>query len=507
LPSTTVTAKILGVVGSDVLRDGVFSCVVDADPGSHLDAIRWFAALSEVAGVSAESLLVQCTRGLESDAIDYLRGRGVCVHVIEPFDTRSKYCNKIAGALALASDGVGDRVVLTDADIAIVKDPRDLIRPGTIGAKVVDVASPPLALFERVFTAAGLALPNVIDPDFDVRAPTVEGHVHRALYLMPGELLPELARAWARWARWLLDRAILGPHAFFADQVAMAMALAEQRIAVSHLQQEWNFPTYVLEWIAPDAKAPAAVRYRHRVEPTGLISTTGARAVDEVIGRVNAAIAGIWHDAFPNQAFWEWRYRSNPTLGSGIGSRGRRLRTKRELLENIVRNVQPASVLDVGCGDGEATQGLPLPLYTGIDISREAIRLARRKRPDGRFHVTKIQDFAGRAELTICFDVLIHVASADEYHDTVAALLQSATRVLLVSGYEHPPSPNSPIVHYHEPLSATVIRAAPEVRCVALSKIHKITAFAVIKPPFDRNWPSLGAIQSTSDDSVATVPH
>ena len=155
---------------------------------------------------------------------------------------------------------------------------------------------------------------------------------------------------------------------------------------------------------------------------------------------------------------------------------------------NVVRNVQPASVLDVGCGDGEATQGLPLPVYTGLDISREAIRLARQKRLDGRFQVTKIQDFPGKAELTICLDVLIHVADADEYRGTVAALLNSATRVLLVSGYERPPSSRSPIVHYHEPLSVTLTRAAPEVRCLAVREVHKITTLAVIRPPFDRNW-------------------
>jgi SAM-dependent methyltransferase len=478
-----------GVAGSDSLRDGVFSCVVDADPRFHLDALRWFAALTEVAGVSTESLLIQCTRGSESDAIEYLRRRGVCVHAVEPFDSRSKRCNKIAGALALASNGVGDGgVVLTDADVAIAKDPRGLVRRGTIGAKVVDGPNPPLDVFKRVFEAAGLELPEVVDPDFDGCGATVAGNVNGALYLMPGALLPELSEAWARWARWLLDRAVLGRHAFLADQVAMTMALAATGVGVALLGREWNFPTHVSEWVAPDAKAPAVVHYHHRVDATGFISATGAPAVDEVIGRVNAAIATIWHDAFPNQAFWEWRYRSDPTLGSGIGSRGRPLREKRRLLKNVVRKVRPTSVLDVGCGDGEATQSLPLPVYTGIDISEEAIRLARQKRPDGRFHVTKIQDFPGKAELTICLDVLIHEADAGEYRDTVAALLHAATRVLLVSGYENRPSTDSPIVHYHEPLSATLTRAAPDVRCLAVREVHKITTFAVVKPPFDRNW-------------------
>src|SRR5207249_2436614 len=127
------------------------------------------------------------------------------------------------------------------------------------------------------------------------------------------------------------------------------------------------------------------------------------------------AIATVWHQAFPNRVFWEWRYCTNPELGAGIGSRGEPLAEKRELLRRIIAEFQPAAVLDVGCGDCEATRGLSLGDYIGLDISPEAIRLARVARPDGTFEVGELDDHTLQAELTICLDVLIHQPEATKY--------------------------------------------------------------------------------------------
>jgi SAM-dependent methyltransferase len=146
-------------------------------------------------------------------------------------------------------------------------------------------------------------------------------------------------------------------------------------------------------------------------------------------------------------------------------------------------------VLDVGCGDGRATQGLRLPNYTGLDVSEEAVRLARAGRPEGSFHVATIADWTGEAELTLCLDVLVHQSDADAYRRIVRALLKATTRVLLVSGYERAPSSDSPMIEFHEPLSTTIEHIDPTVRRFRLRDQHEISTFAIVKPPFDRNWP------------------
>jgi SAM-dependent methyltransferase len=503
-PSRCSRQSFLLVLTREAPARAVYSCVVDPDPRLQLDVLRWFAALTESAGVSPRELVVHAVGDSTSEVLGYLCKRGVDVRVVEPFDERSPHCNKISAACALASSGVAsDLVVLTDADVAIRKDPIVVaIGESTVGAKTVDKSNPPLDVLRNVFGLAGIGVPQLVAPDFNPSDRTIAGNLNGGLYLVPGALFARLSAAWAEWARWLLDCGVLGPHAFFTDQVAMALALAAEGIGVSYLERAWNFPTHHPEWVAENTVIPAIVHYHTRVKPTGLLAETGNLAVDEAIARVNASIATVWHDAFPNRTFWEWRYKTNPSLGSGVGSRSEPLKAKRRLLRRVVARVRPESVLDVGCGDGEATRGLRLRRYIGLDVSEEAVRLARTTRPDGEFHVTTIRDSPETAELTICLDVLIHQADPQEYRQTVKALLEATSRVLLVSGYERRPSSNSPMIHFHEPLSITVERTEPTVRSYKLREEHEITTLAVVRPPFEENWPpSMGSFSA-----VETLP-
>lgn len=67
------------------------------------------------------------------------------------------------------------------------------------------------------------------------------------------------------------------------------------------------------------------------------------------------------------------------------------------------------SILDVGCGDLDVFGPLPAINYTGIDISEQALTIARRKRPDWSFANRTIdQCDSGSFDYTSCIDVLIH---------------------------------------------------------------------------------------------------
>ncbi|MGH9078735.1 MAG: hypothetical protein ACRDYE_01415, partial [Acidimicrobiales bacterium] len=124
---------------------GVFSCVVDAHPRFHLDALRWFAALTTVAGVDPRELTVHVVGPADSDALGFLVGRGVSVRRVDPFDARSPHCNKIAGALRLAEDPIDGMAVLCDTDVVVLEDPRGLaLPPRSIAGKIVDTPVPPL---------------------------------------------------------------------------------------------------------------------------------------------------------------------------------------------------------------------------------------------------------------------------------------------------------------------------------------------------------------------------
>jgi SAM-dependent methyltransferase len=457
------------IAGSDPgrprqLGTGTIACVVDEDPRFHLDALRWYASLTGVAGVDPTDLVVHVVGRRDTDALDLLRSRGVTIRPVQPFDSRSPHCNKISGALSLAEEGVEGIAVLTDSDIVVCEDPRaHPVGPDAVAMKCVDGPNPPLAIVERVFNEAGVELPPLVGLDFSPKSRTVEGNANGGIYLLRGELLGPVATAWSRWARWLLDRIeLLGQFPKYVDQMAMALAVRDARIATQRLHPRWNMPTHAPKWISRKAGQPAVLHYHEAVQTTALVSPVGNRAIDARIAECNTAISELWRECFPLNSFWDWRYRSNPALGPGPGSRGAALVAKRELLTKVLADVRPESTLDVGCGDGEATRGLVMPCYVGIDQSAEAVRLGRQTRDGAEFLVGTLHDTALAADLTVCLDVLIYQPTSAAYRDLVGRLLRSAKKTLLVSGYEAPPKSDAPALHFYEPLSASIRRFAPD---------------------------------------------
>lgn len=166
---------------------------------------------------------------------------------------------------------------------------------------------------------------------------------------------------------------------------------------------------------------------------------------------------------FDNAAFWDERYRTNLSLGSGGGSRGENLQFKRQLLQRVIDEIQPRSILDVGCGDLEVTRELAFDgAYTGIDASPFITERNRALHPTWCFlngdFVELAQSGELRADLVICLDVLIHQHDRDGYRAFVRALLDTSESALLVNGFEGLPKSNrlSPNVAFHEPISRTL---------------------------------------------------
>jgi 2-polyprenyl-3-methyl-5-hydroxy-6-metoxy-1,4-benzoquinol methylase len=478
-----------GASTSVVPAAGTFACVVDSPARFHLDALRWYASLTRVVGVRPTDLVVHAVAGCRSDVLDYLEEEGVAVRDVPAFDRRSPHCNKISGALDLAVAGVDGLAVITDTDVVVLEDPRPLPVPDrAVAMKPVDASHPPLDLLTSVFAAAGLSLPPLWPIDWQPEESTVAGNGNGGFMLVPGGILSTVASAWERWARWLLERPeSLGAWAENVDQVAMAMALASEGLDAHRLDSRWNFPTHHRHRAPGPPPEPAVIHYHGQVNQMGLLLRTGFDTVNRRIDAANAAITEIWHDAFPNATFWEWRYTEDPGLGSGVGSRGQPLADKRELLLAVVDILHPRSVLDVGCGDGEATAGLPLPGYIGLDLSPEAVNRARAGRPDGDFRVGTLADHALEADLTLCLDVLIHQADRASYRASVKALVASARRALIVSGYQDKPATRSPMVHFHEPLSVTLAEFAPDSELYPLRENHGMTTYLVLRAPAMRH--------------------
>jgi SAM-dependent methyltransferase len=312
---------------------GRFSCVVDEPPRFHLDALRWFACLTRQAGVDSADLVVHVVGDDSSVPLEFLRKNGVTVDRIERFDERSPHCNKIAGALRASADGPMSTVVLCDADLAILEDPRQLApASGRIAGKPVDAPNPPLEVLESIFTAAGVTLPATVPLTWGQKGRTLLGHFNGGLYLIPGPDLGGLAGAWSEWACWLLDRLeLLGEWTVYVDQVAMTLALAAQGFEPDLLDVRWNTPTHDLTRMPNDVTTPAIIHYHDRVDEQGLLRKTGVQRVDRRIDAANAAIASVWREVF----------------GTGQGSPPPAWRRP------LVEAVNPRSILELR-GDGRA---------------------------------------------------------------------------------------------------------------------------------------------------------
>lgn len=169
---------------------------------------------------------------------------------------------------------------------------------------------------------------------------------------------------------------------------------------------------------------------------------------------------------FDNSAYWDRRYKENPTLGSGIGSRGENLLHKRRIIEAFLQATTPQTVLDVGCGDHEVLKDVEyLPGYTGVDVSAVAVEINTKRFPHRQF---KRLDFtnpdgvqAMKSDVVLCMEVLIHQHDRDAYDMFVRNLVASASTGGLVSGYLFDPRPtlSSDIIAWHEPITDTLHRA------------------------------------------------
>jgi hypothetical protein len=113
--------------------------------------------------------------------------------------------------------------------------------------------------------------------------------------------------------------------------------------------------------------------------------------------------------------YWEQNYAHGGTSGSG--SYGSLAHAKAEFLNGFVREHDIKSVAEFGCGDGNQLALADYPCYIGLDVSRTAIGLCKRRFADDldkSFFVYDGDCFVDRkglfaADLALSLDVVYHL--------------------------------------------------------------------------------------------------
>jgi 2-polyprenyl-3-methyl-5-hydroxy-6-metoxy-1,4-benzoquinol methylase len=434
-----------------------FSCVVDKDPLLAAQCFIWLNCLIEIQSVPPAQIFVHHTGIGNADFAIWLKSRRVNLVEITPYDRRNPHCNKLRQLETFARKTF-DRVVLMDCDTAWIGDAPLPIR-APIAAKIVDFANPPEAILAAIFREAGLGEPcwaEVSFPQGPGARYTDRNNCNGGLYILAGALIPELAVAWRKWADWCLDRRhLFGGFAMHVDQVSFALALRELGRCVDPLPIEWNYPL-VPGASFPDV-VPQIIHFHRQIGPHCKLGRIGVAKPDQAIDALNRHITAFLAAQFVNSVFWDLRYRVAPELGSGVGSRGESLAAKRKWLGHVLGTFADKTVVDVGCGDLEVMRALPLAHYRGLDVSEQALEIARAKRPDWHFARLGADHSAlPEGDAVVCLDVLIHQKQASEFEALLRRLVEAARERLIVSGYDEPPRLSSEIVAFHRPLLAAL---------------------------------------------------
>lgn len=136
-----------------------------------------------------------------------------------------------------------------------------------------------------------------------------------------------------------------------------------------------------------------------------------------------------WIDS---RSYWEEHYASGGI--SGPGSLGRLAQAKADFLNRFVENHHIASVLEIGCGDGNQTSLAIYPSYVGVDISAIAVGSSRARfsdDPSKRFFT------AGSEPLPICelglsLDVTFHLVEDEAFERYMLDLLEHSSRFIVL---------------------------------------------------------------------------
>jgi FkbM family methyltransferase len=455
----------------------IYSCLMADGPAYAQQTLTFVWTLLDLAHVPADRIVVHALDDADDTVLRHVETIGVRTRRCAAFDAAHPHCNKLRQLddPALLAAPV---IVLCDTDLAFVR-PFDVAVPRGARAKIVDLPNPPIDVWRAVFAAADLPFPSrLVRTSFGDHV-TPPMSCNGGLYVLSSSAAVALRDAWPRWATWLIERADLlpGPMRVHIDQIAFGLAAAELALDLDPLPLEDNCPTHLPGDLVADV-APRVLHYHGRVDASGFLLPTSAAGVDQAIATVNDVIRRRRRAAFDNRTFWDFRYRHAPDLGSGIGSRGAALDAKREILARVI--AADASVLDVGCGDLEASRTLRVARYTGVDVSEEALALARTKRPDWTFRRGQLRDLDVDAhDVAVCLDVLIHQRTYAAYRSLVATLLRAAGRVLIVSGYNQPPWHQSEMTFFHEPLTASLRRLVDATRIEILAGVRDVTVVRV----------------------------
>ena len=174
------------------------------------------------------------------DAVRTLAELHVSVRIVDPLDVRCPHANKI---IMLNYDEDYRYLVALDNDIAVVRDFSRYIEGTALRARPAGHSPLTIEQWESVFTELEFAMPPerlAMCTDLSKTIP----YFNSGVLIVPRAIVGQVRNTWERSLRRLLDRlpclGEIAQHAYYSDQLALAIAVASGQIPCSPLPVEMN---------------------------------------------------------------------------------------------------------------------------------------------------------------------------------------------------------------------------------------------------------------------------
>ena len=449
----------------------IVGCVADNTPKYLDQALRLLQSWRWFAGSLADAPFHVCViDGVSAEYRQKYERYGAHVHTVPRFSSAHPPSNKLRFLeLPLFEDS--GRIILLDCDTVIVQEPVELLCVEDFSAKIADLPTVTHDVFERLFPAFGLPLPDATERCSVHGEPTIP-YFNAGVLSFSARAMFTLVPEWININRELINRLeLLEQSTNFCEQASLSLALAKCKTSYRTLSNRLNFPAHCSgepsdsEFAGTD---PVIIHYHWLVDEAGFLQTSSYPAVTARIGVFNERLREERRCGFDNRAFWDQRYTEAPELGSGIGSRGELAAYKRALLESVFADVKPTTIMDIGCGDMAVSSVLPESGYTGIDLSpivtaANAAAFPQRNFLCGDFVSMEV----GQSDLVLCLDLLIHIPEKANYLKCVEKCVNATAMTGVIAAYETAPLKGSAITFFHEPIRHTLAEAgACDIRLI-----------------------------------------
>lgn len=268
---------------------------MDNAPKYRQQTLTWMLSLKACGALETLQPIVHYVGPQPSDVLDQLEGLGATVLEVEPFGSGpAAYCNKLQ-QLPTFMNSAYDEIILSDADIAFVKDPAELLGQATVRAKIVDKPNPGESVLSELLERAGFRDAEIAaHPDFAPEHRTHKFNCNGGMYVLPGYLVGQINSRWRHWSSFCLAQDdLLGSKTLHSDQLGFMLSMIELKLPFSPLPVGANYPTHFsAEHYPHDLAEPIiALHYHSRLDEQGRLLATGNIAIDGAVHAVNRQIA------------------------------------------------------------------------------------------------------------------------------------------------------------------------------------------------------------------------